>query len=312
MKKILIVLVCMLTLMLNVVSQEIELKMVQIDTSRIADVTKVNAIEMLETEVTVALYEAVMGERPVLARREVNMETKEESVTKTFVQEGEELYEYPVVAVSACDAIYFCNKLSKLKGLDPVYKVNGETDVTKWNYTPHEGYGITGSIVQLPTNGYRLPTVDEWKYAAKGGEYYKFAGSDDLNEVAWWGKNSFITYHPVAGKKANGYGLYDMVGNVWEWCFEYASVGSEALKSGIASLNNALNKFLSGGAVAATTHPECVAIAKQLGNCYASGLGATLNIGPGPKDPFTMDTFQAGVSCGGSDDVGFRIVRTIK
>ena len=75
------------------------------------------------------------------------MDTKEETVRKSFVQEGDELYEYPVVAVSAFDAIYFCNKLSELKGLDPVYKVNGETDVTKWKYTPHEGYGIPSQMM---------------------------------------------------------------------------------------------------------------------------------------------------------------------
>ncbi len=311
MKKILIVLVCMLTLMLNVVSQEIELKMVQIDTSPIADVTKVNAIEMLETEVTVALYEAVMGERPVWTNRSVNMDTKEETVSKYFVQLGDELYEYPVVAVSAFDALYFCNKLSELKGLQPVYEVNGETDVTKWKYVPHEGHGITGTIKQLPTNGYRLPTVDEWKFAAKGGEHYKFAGSDDLNEVAWWGKNSFLTYHPVAGKKPNGYGLYDMVGNVWEWCFAYASAGSVALKSGIASLNNALNKSLSGGAVAATTHPECVDIADRLGNDYNSGINV-LTIGKAPTDPISMETIDTSNCCESSKDCGFRIVRTIK
>lgn len=311
MKKIFIMF-CVVSLIFNAFAQEIELKMVQIDTTDISDVTKVSAIEMLETEVTVALYEAVMGERPVMTNREVNMDTKEETVRKSFVQEGDELYEYPVVAVSAFDALYFCNKLSELKGLQPVYAVNGETDVTKWKYVPHEGHGITGTIKQLPTNGYRLPTVDEWKFAAKGGEHYKFAGSDDLNEVAWWGKNSFVTYHPVAGKKPNGYGLYDMVGNVWEWCFAYASVGSEALKSGIASAGNALAKSLSGGVGAAYTHPECVAIAKQLGNCYSTGLGATLNIGPGPKDPLTMDTFRVCTSCEVAKEVGFRIVRTIK
>lgn len=300
MKKLFIVLVCMLTLMLNVVSQEIELKMVQIDTSPIANVTKANAIEMLETEVTVALYEAVMGERPVITTRQlIDPTTQEERVYKNSIQLGDELYEYPVVAVSAYDAIYFCNKLSELKGLDPVYKVNGETDVTKWNYTPHDGACITGSVVQLKTNGYRLPTVDEWKYAVKGGEYYKFAGSDDLNEVAWWGKNSFCTYHPVAGKKPNGYGLYDMVGNVWEWCY-----GTSSMESGMNSLTKSLSA-LSGGIASSTA--KGVDIGNPIGNSYYSGGRVLISIGD-----FLADVVSLEPSYCQKRDIGFRIVRTIK
>lgn len=310
MKKIFIMF-CVVSLIFNAFAQEIELKMVQIDTTDISDVTKVSAIEMLETEVTVALYEAVMGERPVITKRRINMDTKEESVDKQFVQEGNELYEYPVVAVSAYDALYFCNKLSKLKGLEPVYEVNGETDITKWNYTPHEGYGITGTITQLPNkNGYRLPTLAEWKFAAKGGEMYTYPGSHDLNEVAWWGKNSFLTYHPVAGKKPNGYGLYDMVGNVWEWCFAYASAGEESIKSGFANLTNSLTKTASGlGAV--SVPPEGLDIADYIGNSYKSGLNV-ITIGKASNDLLSMDTIPVNNSVDQLSDVGFRIVRTIK
>jgi archaellum component FlaF (FlaF/FlaG flagellin family) len=64
--------------------------------------------------------------------------------------------------------------------------------------------------------GVRLPTEKEWEYAAKGGEIYEYAGSDDIDEVAWYIENSGMTTHPVKGKKPNGYGLYDMSGNVTE------------------------------------------------------------------------------------------------
>ena len=66
-------------------------------------------------------------------------------------------------------------------------------------------------------NGFRLPTYNEWRDVANAGENYEFAGSENLNEVGWWSGNSESKTHPVAQKKPNGYGLYDMSGNVSEW-----------------------------------------------------------------------------------------------
>ena len=117
---------------------------------------------MLDTEVTQKLYREVMGENPSKFKGEKN----------------------PVERVSWFDAIYFCNKLSEKCGLTPVYAVNGKTDVTQWGYTPHNYDKISGNITQNTTaNGFRLPTKDEWQYAANGGENYHYAGSDTLNDV---------------------------------------------------------------------------------------------------------------------------------
>ena len=156
-------------------------------------------IKMLKTEVTQELYESVMGNSP-----------------RCFVGADR-----PIESISWYDAIYFCNRLSEMKGKNPVYAVDGETDVKKWGYTPHEWEEIEDEITQnAEASGYRLPTYDEWTYAAKGGENYTYAGSNNLDEVGWYYDNSDYKTHPVAQKKPNGYGLYDMSGNVWEWVWD--------------------------------------------------------------------------------------------
>jgi formylglycine-generating enzyme required for sulfatase activity len=167
--------------------------------------------EMLETEVTQKFYESIMAENPSNFKGENN----------------------PVEMVSWYDAIYFCNKLSEKLFLTPVYSVNGITDITKWNYAPHNGGKILGKITQnTSADGFRLPTESEWVYAAKGGQNYTYAGSNNIDEAAWYDRNSGRTTHPVAQKKANDYGLYDMTGNVWEWCWDIYGSYDRYLRGG--------------------------------------------------------------------------------
>ena len=137
--------------------------------------------EILSTEVTQKLYTFVMGKNPSKFKGDNN----------------------PVENVSWYDAVKFCNALSQKMGLTPVYKIDGN-NVTQ----------------NTSADGFRLPTVEEWQYAAKGGENYTYAGSNNVDEVAWYNGNSGSKTHPVAQKKPNGYGLYDMSGNVREWCWD--------------------------------------------------------------------------------------------
>jgi len=113
----------------------------------------------------------------------------------------------PVIHVTWYDAVAYCNWLSEKEGFTPCY--SGKGKVTNCDFA---------------ANGYRLPTEAEWEYAARGGHDsrgYRYAGSDDPGEVAWFGDNSGDRAHPVGQKQPNELGLYDMSGNLFEWCWDW-------------------------------------------------------------------------------------------
>lgn len=154
------------------------------------EVTLSRPFLMLATEVTQAQYQAVMGYNP-----------------SKFSSCGD----CPVEQVSWHEAAAFANAVSRSQGLEECFRCRGSGGSMTCEAVSHEKYPVC--------KGWRLPTEAEWEYAARAGTTTARYG--DLDKIAWYGENSGSKTHPVGKKDANVWGLYDTLGNVWEWVYDW-------------------------------------------------------------------------------------------
>ncbi|MDR0502150.1 MAG: SUMF1/EgtB/PvdO family nonheme iron enzyme [Treponema sp.] len=200
-------------------------------------ITLTSGFYMGKYEVTQEQYRAVIGNNP--------------SYYNSSPATGELQGRRPVEQVSWYNAIVFCNKLSMIEGLTPAYRINGSTDPSLWGAVPTSS-NTTWDAVQIVagSTGYRLPTEAQWEYACRAGTTTTWSfdvNASDLTNYAWYDANSNARTHEVGKKLPNAWGLYDMHGNVWEWCWDwYGSLPNTAQTDPAGAASGSARLFRGG------------------------------------------------------------------
>ena len=169
-------------------------------------VTITRPFKLFSVPMTQALYRQLLGENPSHFKGDTR----------------------PVETVSWFDAVRCCNAFSSALGLPAAYRIQGSE--VCWAGLNHPGV--------------RLPTEAEWEYACRAGTTGDYAGN--LDEMGWYDQNSGKQTHPVGQKKPNPWGLYDMHGNVWEWCWDWRDAKLEGGTDPVGPASGSSRVFRGG------------------------------------------------------------------
>lgn len=188
---------------------------------------------------------------------------------------------YPVYYVSWYSIMKYCNLWSISEGLTPCYSIKGSTDPAVWGEVPYDYNTDWDAVIcNWSAKGYRLPSEAEWEYAARGGihnaDNYHYSGSGTINDVAWYDKNNDpYGSKPVGTKAANQLGLYDMSGNLWEWCWDwYGSYTSDSVTNPYGPTTGSYRVLRGGNFVSSAAYCRVA----SRGN-YGGPYGSNYNIG---------------------------------